>query len=73
MNTAVEFTRWAFFLGLLCGALAAGTGCPQLSGDPLDKPLVPGSTYKIIASHGPDGADDFGTYHASRGSVETIL
>jgi predicted Zn-dependent protease len=37
MNTAVEFTRWAFFLGLLCGALAAGTGCPQWSGDPLDK------------------------------------
>jgi len=37
MNTAVEFTRWAFLLGLLCGVLAAGTGCPQLSGDPLDK------------------------------------
>jgi predicted Zn-dependent protease len=37
MNTAVEFTRRAFLLGLLSGALAAGIGCPQLSGDSLDK------------------------------------
>jgi predicted Zn-dependent protease len=37
MNTAVEFTRRVFPVGLLCGTLIAGTGCPQLSGDPLDK------------------------------------
>jgi predicted Zn-dependent protease len=37
MNTAVEFTRRAFPLGLLCGILVAGTGCPQLSGDLLDE------------------------------------
>ncbi len=37
MNIAVEFTRRAFPLGLLCGILVAGSGCPQLSGDPLDK------------------------------------
>jgi predicted Zn-dependent protease len=37
MNTAVEFTRRAFPLALLCGTLVAGTGCPQWSGDPLDE------------------------------------
>jgi len=37
MNIAVEFTRRVFLLGLLCGASIAGTGCPQLSGDPLDE------------------------------------
>jgi predicted Zn-dependent protease len=37
MNTAVEFTRRAFPVALLCGILIAGTGCPQFSGDPLDK------------------------------------
>ena len=37
MNTAVDFTQRVFPLALLCGALVAGTGCPQLSGDPLDE------------------------------------
>jgi predicted Zn-dependent protease len=37
MNTAVQFARRAFSLGLLCGILVAGTGCPQSSGDPLDE------------------------------------
>ena len=37
MNTAVEWTRRAFSLGLLCGTLVAGTGCPQWSGDSLDE------------------------------------
>ena len=37
MNIAVEFTRRVFLLGLLCGVSVAGTGCPQLSGDPLDE------------------------------------
>jgi predicted Zn-dependent protease len=37
MNTAVEFTRRVLPLALLCGALVAGTGCPRLSGDPLDE------------------------------------
>jgi tetratricopeptide (TPR) repeat protein len=37
MNTAVEFTRRAFPVGLLCGFLVAGSGCPQWSGDPLDE------------------------------------
>ena len=46
---------------------------PLDSGDATDKPLVAGSTYKIIAAHGPDGADDYGTYHGSRGSFETEL
>ncbi len=44
---------------------------PLDSGDALDKPLVPGSTYKVIVAYGPDGTDDFGTYHGSRGSFET--
>jgi predicted Zn-dependent protease len=37
MNTAVELTRRVFLLGLLCGTLVAGAGCPQLSDDPLDE------------------------------------
>jgi predicted Zn-dependent protease len=39
MNIRVEFTRWVLPLGLLCGTLVASTGCPQLSGDTLDKIL----------------------------------
>jgi hypothetical protein len=37
---------------------------PLDSGDPYDKPLVPGNTYPILMARGPDGADDFTTYHA---------
>jgi tetratricopeptide (TPR) repeat protein len=37
MSTAVEIARRAFLLGLFCGTLIAGTGCTQLSGDPLDE------------------------------------
>ncbi len=37
MKTAVDFTQRAFPLGLLCGVLVAGTGCPQWRGDPLDE------------------------------------
>jgi hypothetical protein len=36
---------------------------PLDSGDPYDKPLVPGSTYPIILAMGPNGADDFSTQH----------
>ena len=46
---------------------------PLDSGDSTDKPLVAGSTYKIIVARGPDDTDDFGTYHGSRGSFETKL
>ena len=37
MNAATEFARRVFPLALLCGALAAGTGCPQRPDDPLDR------------------------------------
>ena len=37
MNTAEQFTRRILPLGLLCGALVAGTGCAQSSDDPLDR------------------------------------
>lgn len=46
---------------------------PLESGDALDKPLIPGSRYKMIMARGPDGADDFGTYHGNRGAVEVTL
>jgi hypothetical protein len=36
---------------------------PLDSGDPYDKPLVPGNTYPIILAMGPNGADDFSTQH----------
>ncbi len=37
---------------------------PLDSGDSYDKPLVPGSTYDVILARGPNGSDDFTTYHA---------
>lgn len=55
------------------GATTISFTIPLDSGDALDKPLVPGSSYKFIVAHGPDGTDDFGTYHGSRGSFEIDL
>ena len=37
MNTAEQFTRRTLPLGLLCGALVAGTGCSQSSDGPLER------------------------------------
>ncbi len=45
---------------------------PLDSGDPMDKPLVPGNTYKvIIAFH--ETSDDFGAWHSRRGSGTITL
>ena len=47
---------------------------PLDSGDAFDKPLEPGVTYKVIYAYGPDGKDDFGSYHTrNRGSFEITL
>ncbi|MDA3948350.1 MAG: DOMON domain-containing protein [Spirochaeta sp.] len=46
---------------------------PLDSGDAMDKPLGAGSTYTVLVAYGPDGADDFSTYHAARGSVKIEL
>jgi hypothetical protein len=46
---------------------------PLDSGDDLDKPLAAGNSYLVLLAHGPDGADDFSTYHANRGSFELEL
>jgi hypothetical protein len=46
---------------------------PLDSGDEFDKVLSAGTTYKMIASRGPDGADNFWAYHGDRGSVEITL
>ncbi len=46
---------------------------PLDSGDEYDQPLSPGSTHKVIYAYGPDGADDYSTYHAARGSLEITL
>lgn len=46
---------------------------PLDSGDEMDKALAPGNTYTALASHGPDGANDFNAYHADRGSFELEL
>jgi len=43
---------------------------PLDSGEDADRPLEPGSTYTVLLGHGPEGADDFTTYHAGRTSVE---
>jgi len=36
---------------------------PLDSGDSYDKALAPGNSYPVILARGPDGADDFSTYH----------
>ena len=47
---------------------------PLDSGDAYDKKLQKGATYKVIYAYGPNGKDDFGTYHTkSRGSFEVTL
>ncbi|MBT3274372.1 MAG: DOMON domain-containing protein [Spirochaetales bacterium] len=44
------------------------------SGDAYDKVLEEGKTYKIIYAYGPNGKDDFGSYHTkTRGSFEVTL
>lgn len=55
------------------GVTAVEFTIPLDSGDDMDKPLVPGNTYLVLVAHGPDGADDFTTYHANRGSFELEL
>ena len=47
---------------------------PLDSGDKFDKALKQGERYKVIYAFGPDGKDDFGTYHTkNRGSFEITL
>ena len=46
---------------------------PLDSGDEMDKPLVAGETYTVLLAYGPDGGDDFSSYHESRGSVKIEL
>ena len=47
---------------------------PLDSGDAFDKVLEQGRTYKVIYSYGPNGKDDFGSYHTqNRGSFEITL
>lgn len=55
------------------GVTSVEFAIPLESGDDLDKPLAAGNTYLVLVAHGPDGADDFTTYHANRGSFELEL
>ncbi len=43
---------------------------PLDSGDPRDRALVAGQTYKVLLAYGPDNADDFTTKHATKTSVD---
>ncbi len=42
-------------------------------GDPYDKVLTAGGTYKVLVGYGPDDADDFTTYHSWVKSVDLTL
>ena len=46
---------------------------PLDSGDEKDKPLSRGNSYTVLVAHGRNGADDFSSYHAARGSFEMEL
>lgn len=43
------------------------------SGDPYDAVLSEGGTYKVILGYGPDGSDDFTTYHSWVKTVNLTL
>jgi hypothetical protein len=45
---------------------------PLDSGDPMDKPLVPGNTYKVIIAY-HETNDDFNAWHSRRGSGTITL
>lgn len=46
---------------------------PLDSGDAADRPLEPGGSYRVLFAHGPDGADDFQTYHGGRTGIDVTL
>ena len=46
---------------------------PLDSGDAADRPLEPGGSYRVLLAHGPDGADDFRTYHGGRTGIDVTL
>jgi hypothetical protein len=46
---------------------------PLNSGDPYDRPLQVGKSYRVLLSHGADGVDSFTTKHAERTRVTIKL
>ena len=46
---------------------------PLDSGDPTDKPLTPGNSYKVIVAYGPDRSNNLDAYHEARGSFTMEL
>lgn len=56
------------------GATLIRFSIPLDSGDAYDKPLEQGKTYRVIYAYGPNGKDDFATYHSkNRGGFEITL
>jgi len=46
---------------------------PRNSGDRFDKVLTAGGSYKVLMGYGPEGSDDFTTYHRWVKSVDLTL
>lgn len=46
---------------------------PRNSGDSFDKVLAAGGSYKVLLGYGPDGSDDYTTYHRWVKSVDLTL
>jgi len=46
---------------------------PRNSGDRFDKVLTAGGSYKVLLGYGPEGSDDFTTYHRWVKSVDLTL
>jgi len=46
---------------------------PLNSGDQYDRELITGNMYTVILARGPDGADDFTTYHEAYASTQIEL
>ncbi len=46
---------------------------PLNSNDAADRPLEPGGSYTVLLAFGPDGADDFTTFHRGRYVIEITI
>jgi hypothetical protein len=46
---------------------------PLDSGDPYDKELIVGQTYRVLLASGPDGSDDFSSRHEVRTTVNITI
>ena len=55
------------------GSTEISFAIPLDSGDPRDRPLIPGRSYTVLLAYGPDTADEFTTHHATRTRICVVI